>query len=67
MYCQKGAVRKTIQDNLEKNEAETTAQATKKRNKPKKTPDKSMDIKFMLGTVPIPSKISQVSELIEID
>ena len=56
-----------MQYNLEKNEAETTAQATKKRNKPKKTPDKSMDITFMLGTVPIPSKISQVSELIEID
>ena len=56
-----------MQDNLEKNEVETTAQATKKRNEPKKTPDKSMDITFMLGTVPIPPKISQVSELIEID
>ena len=67
MYCQKSAVRKTIQDNLEKNEVETTAEATKKRNKLKKTPGKSMDITFMLGTVPIPPKISQVSELIEID
>ena len=56
-----------MQDNLEKNEVETTAQATKKRNKPKKTSAKSIDIRFILATVPIPSKISQVSELIEID
>ena len=55
-----------IQGNFEKTEVETTA-SNWKRNKPKRTPAKSMDIRFMLGTVPIPSKISQVPELIEID
>ena len=42
-------------------------EATEKRNKPKRTPAKYIDIRFILGTVPIPSKISQVPELIEID
>lgn len=56
------------QHNFEKDELQTTAQATeKKKKKSEKTSVRSKDIRSTLKTVPIPSKHSQVLELIEID
>ena len=56
-----------MQDNFERDEVQTTAQATEKRKKPRKMLVRSKDIRSLLGTVPILSKLSQILELIEID
>ena len=55
-----------IQDNFWKDEVETIAQATEKRKKLEKTPVRYMDISSMLGAIPIPSKLSQIPELVKI-